>query len=288
MEKPDLLSISNLEMHFGGIQALKNISFNVKRDTITALIGPNGAGKTTLFNCITGFYNTTKGDIVLKYKQSLNIRKILGEPFKLEHFIEPRKFFSCLYYKMFGGSHLICRQGIARTFQNIRLFKEMTVVENLLVAQHSQAIQNIFSGLFNLKSYQKWQDHALDKSYYWLERFKLDKEANILAGTLPYGKQRHLEIIRAMCTDPILICLDEPAAGLNPHETQVLGEEIKKLAKDHRVTVLLIEHDMGMVMNISDQIVVLDHGEVIAEGTPGEIKNNPRVIEAYLGVEHHE
>lgn len=287
MEKPDLLHVENLNMIFGGIHALKDVSFEVERDSITALIGPNGAGKTTLFNCITGFYQATSGNITLNYKKKLNIRRILGEPFSKKHILHPTQFMHCLYYKMFGGSHLVARHGIARTFQNIRLFKEMTVIENLLVAQHTKANRNLISGLCHLKSYQKWQRQALDKAFYWLERFNLLEESNILAGNLPYGKQRHLEIARAMCTDPILICLDEPAAGLNPIETDKLSIEIKRLQKEHQITILLIEHDMNMVMNISDHIVVLDHGEVISQGDPSHIKNDKKVIKAYLGVEEN-
>ena len=194
MEKPNLLTVENLNMFFGGIQALKDVSLNVKRDAITGLIGPNGAGKTTLFNCITGFYRATSGKINLHYQQTVDIRKILGEPFQPALITQPKRLLSCLYYKMFGGSHCVARQGIARTFQNIRLFKEMTVVENCLVAQHVQANRNLIAGLCQTPHFRKWQQQALDQAFYWLERFNLIDEANRLAGNLSYGKQRHLEI----------------------------------------------------------------------------------------------
>lgn len=279
-----LLAVSELSMQFGGIIALNKVSFDVQSNSITALIGPNGAGKTTLFNCLTGFYKATAGQLTFISKnQPVNIREIIGDKFKLKHLSDPSGFLKCLYYKMFGGSHLVARKGLARTFQNIRLFKEMTVIENLLVAQHSQANRNLIAGLLNTNSFTNWEKSAINNASEWLERFDLLDDANRLAGELAYGKQRHLEIARAMCTKPTLICLDEPAAGLNPHETAELSEKIKQLRKEFAITVLLIEHDMSMIMQISDQIVVLDHGEVIAKGNPEQIKNNPQVIEAYLG-----
>lgn len=282
-----ILVINQLSMRFGGIIALKNVSFSVERGAITALIGPNGAGKTTLFNCLTGFYRATGGDLLFYPKETpINIRKILGEPFQLKFLLHPAEFFSCLYYKMLGGSHLAIRSGIARTFQNIRLFREMTVLENLLVAQHMRANRNVWSGLFNTKNFQSWERTAIDIAYDWLEKFHLTKEANRLAGTLPYGMQRHLEIARAMCTQPVLLCLDEPAAGLNPFESNELKNLILSLRKEHNLTIILIEHDMSLVMNTAHHIVVLDHGEIICAGNPSTVQRDQRVIDAYLGVEH--
>ena len=186
---------------------------------------------------------------------------------------------------MFGGSHLVNRAGLARTFQNIRLFKEMSVVENLLVAQHMSVKRSIIAGIANTDAYKEAEEDALQKVFYWLGVVDLVAHANRLAGELSYGQQRRLEIARSMCTNPEIICLDEPAAGLNPSETESLTKMIRILRDEHNVTVLLIEHDMGMVMDISDYIVVLDHGQVIADGGPDEIKNNPKVIAAYLGAE---
>lgn len=284
-----VLSVKNLMMHFGGIKALSDVSLEVKRNSIFALIGPNGAGKTTVFNCLTGFYKATGGHIELNIRGSTtNVIKTLGEPFRVIDFISPRRFASRLFYKMFGGTHLINRAGLARTFQNIRLFREMSVIENLLVAQHMWVNRNLVSGILNTKSYRKAESDALDHAFYWLEVVDLVDCANRLAGELSYGQQRRLEIARAMCTRPKIICLDEPAAGLNPQETAALSAMIRHLRDDHDITVVLIEHDMGMVMSISDHIVVLDHGNVIAEGGPEQIRHDPKVIAAYLGADEEE
>ena len=189
---------------------------------------------------------------------------------------------------MFGGTHLVNRAGLARTFQNIRLFREMSVIENLLVAQHMQVNRNLLAGILNTRGYRIAENRALDRAFYWLEVVGMADCANLLAGTLSYGQQRRLEIARAMCTGPEMICLDEPAAGLNPVETQALSKIIRFLRQYHGVTVLLIEHDMGMVMEISDQVIVLDHGDVIARGEPKEIQSNTSVIAAYLGTDEEE
>lgn len=281
-----ILHIENLGMRFGGIIALDNTNFSVQRNSITALIGPNGAGKTTLFNCLTGFYTATSGNLIYtNNNKNINIRKVLGEPLTLHHWLHPSELISTLYYKLLGGSHILARNGIARTFQNIRLFKEMSVIENLLVAQHMFANKNLIAGVFQTKNFRRWEKKAIEEAYYWLDIFALSDCANRLASELPYGKQRHLEIARCMCTKPKLLCLDEPAAGLNPKETEQLSEQIKSLRKNHQVTILLIEHDMSMVMSISEHIIVLDHGEIICQGSPQTVKDDKRVIAAYLGIE---
>jgi branched-chain amino acid transport system ATP-binding protein len=279
-----ILNVEALMMHFGGIKALNNVSLQIKRKAIFALIGPNGAGKTTLFNCLTGFYQATHGQIHLNNQGvHTNIIEVLGEPFAPSDFIAPRAFAKRLYYKMFGGTHLVNRAGLARTFQNIRLFKEMSVVENLLVAQHRWVNRNLLAGIFNTRAYRQAEEQALQQAFYWLAEVDLLDCANRLAGELSYGQQRRLEIARALCTRPQLICLDEPAAGLNPQETERLSLIIRKLRDVHHLTVLLIEHDMGLVMEISDHIVVLDRGNVIAQGDGAAIRSNPAVIAAYLG-----
>ncbi|GGK00544.1 ABC transporter ATP-binding protein [Pseudomonas matsuisoli] len=284
-----ILSVERLMMHFGGIKALNDVSFEIRRGSISALIGPNGAGKTTVFNCLTGFYSATGGKILLNAQgRSTDVIQILGEPFQFDDFVKPSQFGSRVWYKMFGGTHLVNRAGLARTFQNIRLFKEMTVLENLLVAQHMLANRNLIAGVFNLPSYRNAESRLLDTAFYWLEVVDLVEHANRLAGELSYGQQRRLEIARAMCTGPEIICLDEPAAGLNPAETAALANMIRVLRDGHGITVLLIEHDMNMVMSISDHIVVLDHGLVIAQGGPEAVKNDPKVIAAYLGAEEEE
>ena len=289
MSNDIILSVEHLMMQFGGIKALNDVSFNVQRGSISALIGPNGAGKTTVFNCLTGFYKATDGEITLDAQAKLtSVGKIMGEPFQVTDFVSPPKFASRLFYKMFGGTHLVNRAGLARTFQNIRLFKEMSVVENLLVAQHMWVNRSMIAGVLNTPGYRRAEEKALDTAFYWLELVDLVDCANRLAGELSYGQQRRLEIARAMCTRPEIVCLDEPAAGLNPAETEALSGIIRRLREEHQITVLLIEHDMGMVMSISDHIIVLDHGALIAEGNPEEIRNNPKVIAAYLGADEEE
>ncbi|MBB3612496.1 ATP-binding cassette domain-containing protein [Rhizobium sp. BK602] len=265
-----ILEVQNVSMRFGGIVANRNVSFSAEKGAVTALIGPNGAGKTTMFNCITGFYRASEGRIVLNGKDGAqDIGDLATRPIT-------------------GGSHLVTRAGIARTFQNIRLFREMSVVENLLVAQHLATRNGILSGVLRTPAFRRAEREAIDRAYYWLEQMSLADDANRLAGELPYGRQRRLEIARAMCTGPRLICLDEPAAGLNPSETRDLAEVIQRLCKEHGQTVLVIEHDMGLVMRISNHIVVLDHGEVISDGTPDHVANDPAVVAAYLGVSEEE
>ncbi|WP_336767763.1 ABC transporter ATP-binding protein [Pantoea endophytica] len=281
-----ILQVDNLMMRFGGIKALNDVSLAVERGSVTSLIGPNGAGKTTVFNCLTGFYRASGGRIVLNANQrSTDVIQVLGQKIHAGDWINPTRLGSRLWYKMFGGAHLVNRAGLARTFQNIRLFREMSVIENLLVAQHMQVNRQLLAGVLNTRGYREGENRALDRAFYWLENVDLVASANRLAGTLSYGQQRRLEIARAMCTRPELICLDEPAAGLNPVETEALSAILHRLRADHRISVLLIEHDMPMVMRISDHIVVLDHGDVIAQGTPQQIRHDPKVIAAYLGAE---
>ncbi|MFJ4144291.1 high-affinity branched-chain amino acid ABC transporter ATP-binding protein LivG [Pseudomonas sp. NPDC089734] len=253
MSRP-LLQASGLCMRFGGLLAVNGVGLTVNEKQVVSMIGPNGAGKTTVFNCLTGFYKPTAGTILLD-----------GEPIQ-------------------GlAGHEIARKGVVRTFQNVRLFKEMTAVENLLVAQHRHLNTNFLSGLFKTPAFRKSEREAMDYAEHWLEAVNLKEFANRAAGTLAYGQQRRLEIARCMMTRPRILMLDEPAAGLNPKETEDLKALIGVLRNDHNATVLLIEHDMKLVMSISDHIVVINQGTPLADGTPQEIRDNPEVIKAYLG-----
>ncbi|EIJ46864.1 branched-chain amino acid ABC transporter ATPase [Herbaspirillum sp. GW103] len=251
-----MLEVSNLSMRFGGLLAVDGVSLAVQEREVFAIIGPNGAGKTTVFNCISGFYQPTSGEI------SLDGVSIARQP-----------------------SHQVAQQGLVRTFQNIRLFKSMTVVENLLVAQHQQVNTNLLSGLLKTPSYRKSEQEALQRAAYWLDQLGLTALANREAGTLSYGLQRRVEIARCMITRPRLLLLDEPAAGLNPQEKQELSQLIDRLRREHGVAVLLIEHDMSLIMGISDRILVMEHGKPIVTGTPEQVRSDERVIKAYLGEE---
>ncbi|MGB6346966.1 MAG: ABC transporter ATP-binding protein [Methyloceanibacter sp.] len=263
-QKDPLLKVEHLTMRFGGLVAVDDVSFKVGRQDITALIGPNGAGKTTVFNCITGFYKPSEGTLELDHPD--------GQSYRLERL---------------DDHDINARARVARTFQNIRLFGGMTVLENLMVAQHKALIGTSrfpLATILGFGSFNRMERAAVEFSRHWLDRVGLIDRADMAAAELPYGDQRKLEIARAMCTQPLLLCLDEPAAGLNARESEGLNELLYSIRAKEGIGLLLIEHDMSVVMQISDHIVVLDHGKTIADGTAEEVRNDPHVIAAYLGL----
>ena len=284
---PAVLRVDHLTMRFGGLVAVNDLSFVARRGDITALIGPNGAGKTTVFNCITGFYKPSEGRIALQFGDAEVWNEIETLTERGARSAGNQKGMLFLLERM--PDYLVTQKArVARTFQNIRLFPGMTVLENLLVAQHNPLMRAsgfTVIGALGLRSYRQAERAAVEHARYWLEQIGLVDRADDPAGELPYGAQRHLEIARAMCTNPILLCLDEPAAGLNPRESAELGNYLHAIRDEHAISILLIEHDMSVVMRISDHIVVLDHGQRIADGTAQEIRHDPKVIAAYLGVE---
>ncbi|MBV1786804.1 high-affinity branched-chain amino acid ABC transporter ATP-binding protein LivG [Marinobacterium sp. D7] len=249
-----LLDVNELTMRFGGLLAVNSVNLSVKHRQIVSIIGPNGAGKTTVFNCLSGFYIPTDGSVMFNGQQLAGLKDFQ-----------------------------ISRKGLVRTFQHVRLFSKMTVIENMLVAQHRHLNTNLFAGMFKTPAYRRLEKEAMDRAVYWLEEVNLLQHANRAAGNLAYGQQRKLEIARCMSTQPQLLLLDEPAAGLNPNETKELDQLIVRLRDEHEISILLIEHDMGLVMGISDHIYVIAQGTPLAEGSPDEVKQNPDVIKAYLG-----
>ena len=261
--KKKLLEVRGLTMDFGGLRAIDNVGLDIFAGEIVALIGPNGAGKTTFFNCVTGIYEPTAGDILI-HPPGKATRRING--------MKPNS---------------ITTLGMARTFQNIRLFPAMTVLENVMIGRHCRTSTSILDAILCSPRSRREERETIDKSYRLLEKVGLADVADEFSRNLSYGAQRRLEIARALATDPFLLLLDEPAAGMNPQETQELDELIVRIRAEGEIAILLIEHDMKLVMNISDRIYVMEYGKEIAQGTPREIKENPRVIEAYLGEEAH-
>jgi branched-chain amino acid transport system ATP-binding protein len=254
-----ILEVKNLTMDFGGLRAIDSLDITIRQGEIAALIGPNGAGKTTFFNCITGIYTPTRGDIVISPE---------GRPSERINGLKP---------------NIVTRKGLARTFQNIRIFASMTVLENVMIGCHPITRAGILGAIFRTPGTLAEEQFIVDKSYSILKKTGLAKYVNERAVNLPYGAQRLLEIARAMATDPFLLLLDEPAAGMNPRETDALDALILKIRDEEKISILLIEHDMKLVMSLSENIHVVDYGKKIAEGTPEEIRNNPVVIKAYLG-----
>jgi branched-chain amino acid transport system ATP-binding protein len=257
----NILNVKDLSMVFGGLRAVDKVNLHINQGEIVALIGPNGAGKTTFFNCITGVYTPSEGDILIQRPESDSS----------EHKINGLK------------PNVINNMGLARTFQNIRLFSSMTVLENVMIGRHNSLKSSILGSIFRVKATKEEEEKVIYDSYEILKKIGLERFVNEEAQNLPYGAQRRLEIARAMATNPFLLLLDEPAAGMNPQETRVLVDTINFIRDEENITVLLIEHDMSLVMSLSERIYVVDYGRLIAEGSPDEIKANREVIKAYLG-----
>ncbi|EMG37656.1 amino acid/amide ABC transporter ATP-binding protein 1, HAAT family [Desulfocurvibacter africanus PCS] len=258
-----VLDVQKISMDFGGLRALNEVDLVINQGEIVALIGPNGAGKTTFFNCVTGIYEPTEGSVMITPpgKQS---KRING--------LKPNQ---------------VTELGMARTFQNIRLFPSMTVLENVMIGRHCRTKTSVFGAVLRTPRARREEEEVVDRSYALLKRVGLGKYYSELSSNLPYGAQRRLEIARAMATDPFLLLLDEPAAGMNPHETEELKRLVVRIREEDKLSILLIEHDMKMVMSLSDRIYVMEYGKKIAEGTPKEVRANPRVIQAYLGEEEN-
>ncbi len=277
----NVLNVEHITMQFGGVVAVNDLSLEVNKGEIVALIGPNGAGKTTAFNVITGVYQPTNGRVsfsgktmIENHPQGKMKKQYLGE--------QPGMYHEAIV----KTPDQITKLGIARTFQNIRLFKSLTVFDNVLIARHMRSKANVFSATFKANAAEEKANR--EKTWELLKMVGLENEANEISSALPYGKQRRLEIARALATEPQLLLLDEPAAGMNPQETDDLSDFILQIKKEFNLTILVIEHHMDLVMSISDRIYVLDFGKLIAQGVPEEIQSNPRVISAYLGVQEDE
>ena len=255
-----LLQVASMSMDFGGLRAVNRVSIQVYPGEIVALIGPNGAGKTTFFNCVTGVYTPTEGDVMIHPPGDDKTKSIKGlKPSTITH------------------------QGLARTFQNIRLFQNMTVLENVMIGRHSRLSSGLFGAILRTRATREEEEKVIHDSYQVLKKLNLERYVNDLARNLPYGAQRRLEIARALATEPFLLLLDEPAAGMNPQETKELEKLILRIRDTEGISIFLIEHDMSLVMSLSERIYVMDYGKLIATGNPGEVKSNPEVIKAYLG-----